>query len=189
MWARSGKGTDVNTSSTSFVKKAISALSAIALVASMVPATALATEGTSHDTDAKDATSATPEVISETHAVENASASDVSSQASASANEANSTASDAQVQQQTSEDAKADIERVQATVTLGANTTQTLFSFAGLNFAVNADGKTATLIGVANTSLEGDIAIPAQVASNNTTYAVTNISSTAELRGGVRVSA
>ena len=79
---------------------------------------------------------------------------------------------------------KSDVERVRATVSLNSGDAQTLFSFAGLNYAANADGKTATLVGVANTSLEGDITIPSEVVSNGITYAVTNISSTLELRGG-----
>lgn len=184
MWARSGKGTDVNTSSTSFVKKAISALSAFALVATMTPAAAFATEGSSSTSDAAAPTS---EIINEAHPVENNSASDASSDAQTSASEAydaNSTSSEAQTQPQGANNAKSDVERVRATVSLNSDEAQTLFSFAGLNYAANADGKTATLVGVANTSLEGDITIPSEVVSNGITYAVTNISSTLELRGG-----
>lgn len=85
--------------------------------------------------------------------------------------------------------ATSDTEIISQSVQLAA-TPQTLLTYNGLTYRVNADdSQTVSCVGVADKALSGTVEIPGQVKAAGATYAVTNISSNTELGGGVRASA
>lgn len=174
-----------------FAQKLISAFVSGMLVTSLVPAgsVAFATEGgsdatvadaiaasaTDAETSASEAdatTDAAAERIYESIQIEDGAASDTTSAPT----EKSSSSEVAQAP------AQATIERVSVQVSLqGAHTALT---FDNLTFIVDDEAHTATLTGIASTAIAGTLDIPATIANNGVSYAVTNISSTMELRGG-----
>lgn len=60
-----------------------------------------------------------------------------------------------------------------------------VFTQGGLNYHVNADESTVSLVGVSNAAA-GELAIPAEVTFGNHAYKVTALSSDVESRGGGR---
>lgn len=80
------------------------------------------------------------------------------------------------------------IERISADVPVDAASTTVVgnVEYEGLTYRINTDGATATLVGLGSTAPKGDIVIPAQIASGNQLYTVTNIRSTQKLGGGDR---
>ena len=78
------------------------------------------------------------------------------------------------------EDAEVDI--VSASVKLGASST--IIGSNGLSFSVDEAAHTATLVGIANNALAGELAIPAEVSAGYVAYKVTNISAKGTVGGG-----
>lgn len=79
------------------------------------------------------------------------------------------------------------IEMVSASVSVKSDAAMAVIAANGFNFAINQDDPaTATCIGIAKTSAEGAVSIPATVALGDASYTVTNISTVENLGGGVR---
>lgn len=177
-----------------FVQKAISAIAAFSLVATMCPAEALAatpaqgdaetaveeTASADADTDT-DAVGVQPEITSEELPIVAAGASTSDASAAANPADAERVAADQASAQSAAEASSAstaapsDIEMLTAQVAL-ASQASTLIAAGGLTYAINPDAPgTVSLVGISNQALEGTLEIPAEIYSGAATYSVTGI--------------
>lgn len=176
-----------------FVRKAISAIAAFSLVATMCPAEALA--ATSADNVAEpaateqvapdpqtDITSAELPIVaaasSASAATDAADAAPAADQATSDADAAQAALAEsaaAQASSATAAQPAADVEMLTAQVNLTSQAS-TLIASAGLTYAINPDEPgTASLVAISNQALEGALVIPEKVYSGADAYTVTGI--------------
>ena len=169
-----------------FAKKAISAMAAFALVATMCPAGALAAEpatpsqdGASAAQDAGSSASASASIVSEEVAIVPATSQDAPEQPAApaepAAEEAPEPSSAPGVPAQVNA-SDADIDMLAAQVALSDSASGALIVSGGLAYAVNADAPdTVSLVGWTGNAPQGALTIPHEVRSGDKGFAVTRI--------------
>lgn len=164
----------MNISTHALKQKTLSAFLTFALAFTLMPLPAMAYADEADQAKADEATQ-----------IEDATTAEVGSSA-ADAVVAAATGDTAPVLNVTTTDAASAPTIVHGSVALGSAGTEAaapvMFAYDGLNYITVAEGE-AALIGWA-TQPTGDITVPSEVVSGNTTYAVTNINSGMELRGG-----
>lgn len=162
-----------------FAKKAISAIAAFSLVATMCPVEALAAAPTTDNADpaieeqvTADAAERPESVVSEELPV----AAEQDQEASVSpeeAQEAAPTPADMQTTSVSVEDADIEVLTAQVNLSAGAST---LIASNGLTYSVNADEpNTVSLVAISNQGMEGTLEIPAKIYSGSDEFAVTGI--------------
>lgn len=167
---------------------------ALALAVGLMPAQALsniavaAEAGSETSSAAQQAPAAQPDtIVTETVKLEggasegaNAPAEDAAAPAAGSAQQtatAPVAASAANSAAASASGADGSVDIVSASIKLEAEAEATLVSYGGLSFALDEAARTAALVGIASSALEGELTIPAEISTSAGTYKVTAVNS------------
>ncbi len=152
---------------------------ALALAVGLMPAQALTTMAVADEGAPQSTPAEQPEqIVAQTVKLDGAQASsseegakdvDAASSSSASA-EAQASDAAASASPASSSSERDEVDIVSASVSLGAKAT--LITCNGLSFSIDPDEQTAALVGVSNSELQGELAIPSEVASAGVSYKV-----------------